>query len=85
MKILITCPPMLRGINELRHFFDERNIELVLPEVVQTLSEEQLIELVPQVDGWIIGDDPATEKVFKAGVDGKLKVQHSLKNARKPF
>jgi len=73
MKILITCPPMLRGINELRHFFDERNIELVLPEVVQTLSEEQLIELVPQVDGWIIGDDPATEKVFKAGVDGKLK------------
>jgi len=73
MKILITCPPMLRGIKELKHFFEEKNIELILPEVVQTLSEEQLIELVPTVDGWIIGDDPATERVFKAGIDGKLK------------
>jgi len=73
MKILITCPPMLRGINNLRHYFDEKGIELVLPEVVQTLTEEQLLELVPTVDGWIIGDDPATEKVFTAGVAGKLK------------
>jgi len=64
---------MLRGIKELKHFFEEKNIELILPEVVQTLSEEQLIELVPTVDGWIIGDDPATERVFKAGIDGKLK------------
>lgn len=73
MKILITCPPMLRGIDQLKHFFEEKNIELILPEVVQTLTEDQLLELVPQVEGWIIGDDPATEKVFKAGVDGKLK------------
>lgn len=73
MKILITCPPMLRGISDLRHFFDEKGIELILPEVVQTLSEEQLIELVPQVDGWIIGDDPATERVFEAGIKGNLK------------
>ena len=73
MKILITCPPMLRGINNLRHYFDEKGIELVLPEVVQTLTEDQLLELVPTVDGWIIGDDPATEKVFTAGVAGKLK------------
>jgi D-3-phosphoglycerate dehydrogenase / 2-oxoglutarate reductase len=73
MKILITCPPMLRGINELKHFFEEKNIELMLPEVVQTLSEEELITLVPQADGWIIGDDPATERVFKAGIEGNLK------------
>ncbi|WP_091213597.1 phosphoglycerate dehydrogenase [Mucilaginibacter gossypiicola] len=73
MKILITCPPMLRGIDQLKHFFEEKGIELILPEVVQTLTEEQLIELVPQVEGWIIGDDPATERVFQAGVQGKLK------------
>ncbi len=73
MKVLITCPPMLRGIDNLKHFFLEKNIELVLPEVVQTLTEEQLIELVPEVDGWIIGDDPATERVFAAGVKGKLR------------
>jgi D-3-phosphoglycerate dehydrogenase len=73
MKILITCPPMLRGIDQLKHFFEDKGIELILPEVVQTLTEEQLIELVPQVEGWIIGDDPATERVFQAGVEGKLK------------
>lgn len=64
---------MLRGINDLRHYFDEKGIELILPEVVQTLTEEQLLELVPTVDGWIIGDDQATEKIFTAGVAGKLK------------
>jgi D-3-phosphoglycerate dehydrogenase len=73
MKILITCPPMLRGINEFRHLFEEKGIELILPEVVQVLTEEQLLELVPQADGWIIGDDPATERVFEAGINGKLK------------
>jgi D-3-phosphoglycerate dehydrogenase len=72
MKILITCPPMLRGIDTFRHYFEEKQIELVLPNVVQTLTEGELIQLVPQVEGWIIGDDPATERVFKAGVDGKL-------------
>jgi D-3-phosphoglycerate dehydrogenase len=64
---------MLRGINEFRQFFEEKGIELILPEVVQVLSEEELIGLVPQVDGWIIGDDPATERVFMAGVNGNLK------------
>lgn len=73
MKILITCPPMLNGIDKLKHFFEEKGIELVLPKVVQVLSEDELIELVPKVDGWIIGDDPATERVFEAGVRGNLK------------
>ncbi|WP_091375988.1 phosphoglycerate dehydrogenase [Mucilaginibacter mallensis] len=74
MKVLITCPPMLRAIDQLRYIFDEKGIELVTPNVVQTLSEEELIEIVPTVDAWIIGDDPATEKVFTAGKNGKLRV-----------
>lgn len=73
MKILITCPPMLRGIEEFRSIFEEKGIELITPNVVQTLSEEQLIEILPGVDGWIIGDDPATERVFTEGKKGKLK------------
>ena len=64
---------MLRAINQLKHYFDEKSIELVTPDVVQVLSEDELIKLVPQVDAWIIGDDPATEKVFTAGKAGKLK------------
>jgi D-3-phosphoglycerate dehydrogenase len=41
--------------------------------VVQTLSVEELKSLVPQHDGWIIGDDPATREVFTAAKAGKLK------------
>lgn len=73
MKVLITCPPMLKRIEEFREVFSNKNIELVTPNVIQVLSEEELIELVPYVDAWIIGDDPATRKVFEAGKAGKLK------------
>jgi len=73
MKVLVTCPPMLRLIEEFKPQFEEKGIELIAPKVVQTLSEDELTELVPQVEGWIIGDDPATERVFTAGKQGKLK------------
>lgn len=73
MKVLITCPPMLKAVDQLRYLFEEKNIELVTPNVVQVLSEDELVELVPTVDAWIIGDDPATERVFTAGKAGKLK------------
>jgi D-3-phosphoglycerate dehydrogenase len=53
--------------------FTENGIDVYCPDVVQTMDEKELIQLVPQFDGWIIGDDPATRKVFKAGSEGKLK------------
>ena len=73
MKILITCPPMLRMISAFRPIFDARSIEITTPDVVQTLTEQELIKLVPDHDGWIIGDDPATRAVFTAGRCGKLR------------
>ncbi len=73
MKVLITCPPLLRSIDSFKPLFDEHHIELLLPDVVQSLSEQELIGLVPGADGWIIGDDPVSEKVLAAGKKGKLK------------
>jgi len=73
MKVLVTCPPMLGAIDQLRHLFEEKGIELITPDVVQVLTENELVDLVPQVDAWIIGDDPATERVFTAGKNGKLR------------
>ena len=73
MKVLVTCPPMLGMIDSFRHIFEEKGIEVSAPNVVQTLSVEELKEIVPQHDGWIIGDDPATREVFEAGSAGKLK------------
>ena len=73
MKILVTCPPMLHLIDEFIPIFAEKGIEVYCPDVVQTLSVEELKFLVPQHEGWIIGDDPANKEVFTAGKAGKLK------------
>lgn len=73
MKILVTCPPMLRMIDSFRPLFAQHGADITTPDVVQTLSVEQLKELVPQHDGWIIGDDPATREVFETGKAGRLK------------
>lgn len=73
MKVLVTCPPMLGMIDEFRARFEEKGIELDTPEVIQVMSEEQLIDIMPQYDGWIIGDDPATRKVFESGKSGNLR------------
>jgi len=73
MKILVTCPPMLGMIDSFKHIFQEKGVELSAPSVVQTMSVEELKDIVPQHDGWIIGDDPATREVFEAGKAGNLK------------
>ncbi|MEH6592731.1 MAG: phosphoglycerate dehydrogenase [Halioglobus sp.] len=73
MKILITCPPMLRVIEQFRPLIEKRGAQLTTPDVVQTLTVPELLELVPEHDGWIIGDDSATREVFERAKSGKLK------------
>lgn len=73
MKVLVTCPPMLGMLDEFIAPAKARGLELVPVQTTQTLSEAELIALLPDFDGWIIGDDPATRKVFKAAKSGQLK------------
>ena len=73
MRILVTCPPMLGMIDEFRPVFAQKNIELDAPVVVQTMSEDALCDILPGVDGWIIGDDPASARVLEAGAAGRVK------------
>jgi len=73
MKLLVTCPPMLGMIDHFKPLFEQHGMEVTAPKVVQILSVEELKELVPEHDGWIIGDDPATREVFAAGKAGRLK------------
>ncbi len=72
-KILLTCPPMIKQINLFNEYILKYDFDIYIPEFTQTLSEEKLIDLLPQFDGWIIGDDPATRKVFESGIKGKFK------------
>ena len=72
-KVLVTCPPMLGMIDDFRSLFAAHRMEVTAPAVVQTLSESELIALLPHHDGWIIGDDPATRAVLEAGRAGHLR------------
>ena len=73
MNVLVSCPPMLGLINEFIPIAKEKNINLIPVNIKQSLSESELINIIPKYDGWIIGDDPATNNVFKAGKSGNLK------------
>lgn len=72
-RVLLTCPPMIGIVDEMRPVFTERGAEVVVPDFVQIVPEEELLTLVPQYDAWIIGDDPATAAVLEAGAAGALK------------
>lgn len=73
MRVLVTCPPMLGLFDEFVPAFAAHHLDGHAARVVQTLSEEELIDQLPSYDGWIIGDDPASARVLEAGKAGKLK------------
>ena len=72
-RILLTCPPMINQSKRYDELYKKHNLEIVIPNFTQTLTEDELCDLLPNFDGWIIGDDPATRRVFEAGIKGKLK------------
>ncbi len=71
--VLVTCPPMLGLIDEFAEDFAKHGLAFEAAKVTQILSVDELKELVPLYDGWIIGDDPATRAVVEAGVKGRLR------------
>jgi len=73
MKVLLTCPPMIGQLNQLQNDLEKHNINITVPEFTGLMGEEELCKIIGNYDGWIIGDDPCTEKVIAEGVKGKLK------------
>ncbi len=73
MRLLVTCPPMIGVLPDLAGDFEARGWEVTAPPTKQTLSENELVRLVPGFDAWIAGDDPVTHKVLQAGKAGKLR------------
>ena len=72
-RVLITCPPMLAEVGQINELATEFGLELETAQVVQTLTEERLIELLPAFDGWIAGDDPGTQRALESGHRGRLR------------
>ncbi|MDX1436009.1 MAG: phosphoglycerate dehydrogenase [Anaerolineales bacterium] len=64
--ILISAPYMLPLIDRFRPVFEHYNLEVVLAEVDERLSEEELMAHAGQVDGVICGDDRFSRAVQEA-------------------
>lgn len=65
---------MINTIDNYKKILSNYNLDYFCPIFKQTLSEEELLNIIHDYDAWIIGDDPATKKVFQKGKSGKLKV-----------
>ncbi|MCJ7569221.1 MAG: phosphoglycerate dehydrogenase [Anaerolineales bacterium] len=65
LRVLVSAPYMLPVIERFQPIFDELDIEVVLAEVEECLSEDELMAYVGSIDGVICGDDRFTEKVLK--------------------
>ncbi|MEO9971928.1 MAG: phosphoglycerate dehydrogenase [Hyphomonadaceae bacterium] len=72
-RVLVTCPPMLGLIDEFAEAFANHGLEFTAADVVQTMTEDELIALLPDYDGWIIGDDPASRRVMEEATKGRLR------------
>jgi D-3-phosphoglycerate dehydrogenase len=65
-KVLCTTRCMIETIDRYREQIESRGAELIIPTVDQFLTEDELIELLPDVDGVLAGDDEFTERVYAA-------------------
>jgi D-3-phosphoglycerate dehydrogenase len=65
-KILISATYLQPVIDRFRPLFEGRDVEFVLPPVVERLDEEQLLRWIGDVDGALCGDDEFTERVLLA-------------------
>ena len=72
LKVLVTAPYMQMVIDRFRHIFEEKGIELIVPEVKERFDEQELLQWVSDVDGIICGDDQFTQCVLQSAP--KLKV-----------
>ena len=66
-RILVTAPPILPKIEKYKSIFEKKSIEVVIPpyNVVESLNEAQLIELLVNIDGILCGDDELNSKVLQ--------------------
>jgi D-3-phosphoglycerate dehydrogenase / 2-oxoglutarate reductase len=62
--VIISCVQLQRTIDEFRAALDDEGIRIVMPPVIQALTEDELMHLVPRVHGIVAGDDHLTRNVL---------------------
>lgn len=64
-RVMVSAPYMLPVIDRFREEFSLHHIDLMVPNVSERLSEEELLPIVGELDGAICGDDRFTPRVLK--------------------
>lgn len=67
MRILVTAPYFVPVVGRYRQRLEAANCELVVLQVAERASEEELLEVIEDIDGVIAGDDAFTERVLASG------------------
>jgi D-3-phosphoglycerate dehydrogenase len=65
IQALIACPQMQDCFERFQGRFEDLGIECILPEIVQEMSEGELLPIIAQFDGMIAGDDHLTSRVLE--------------------
>jgi D-3-phosphoglycerate dehydrogenase len=67
LRVLVSCVQMQTTLPQHRERLEALGLELVVPEIKgQQLDEDELLELMPEIDGVIAGDDLFTAAVLEA-------------------
>ena len=64
-KILITSIQLQQTIGSFLDYFEQNKMQIEMPTIVQSLNEEQLVQIIEPFDGVIAGDDEFTSTVLK--------------------
>lgn len=64
--VLLSAPYLIPFLKRFRPVFDHYGVDLIVPPVVERLSEAELLEYAGQFDGVICGDDRYTARVLQA-------------------
>ena len=64
--LLLSAPYMIPFLERFQPYFDQYNLELIIPEVHERLDKGQLLELAGKFDGTICGDDQYDSEVINA-------------------
>jgi D-3-phosphoglycerate dehydrogenase len=66
MKVLISAPYFIPVVERFQDSFSEAGVTVEVADVVERLSEDELMPYAGQIDGVISGDDRFSEKVLEA-------------------
>lgn len=64
-KILLSAPYMIPFVARFQPLFDHYSLELIIPEVHERMSEDEILAHAGQFDGTLCGDDRYTRRVIE--------------------